>query len=479
MEHTRLPTGIDGLDTVLQGGLIADRSYLLHGPAGSGKTIFGFHFLQAGVDAGETALFINLEEDLDDLKANARKLGFDVESMSFLDLGPTADTFSKDESYDIFEPADVEADPITEQIIETIEATDPERIVVDPITQFEYLTSDEYQFRKQIIGFMRFLKQHGGTALFTSQDTGSGLTKELQFITDGTIHLTADSDGRTVSVPKFRGSGTRSGEHVFRITDDGVVVFPELVTDVSKITADGTLSSGIPEVDQLLHGGIERATVSIISGPTGVGKTTLGTQFMKESAGRGDRSVVYLFEENEQTFRQRSKSVNIPVDRMVERGTLRIEEVEALASSPQEFAHRVRTEVEANDTEIVMIDGIKGYGLTLQGENSRRRLHSLGRYLKRRGVTSILIDETSNITGEFRATDGELSYLADNIVFLRHLELQGELRKAIGVLKKRTSDFERTLRRYEITEHGISVGEPLTNLRGILTGTPEIVGNGE
>jgi circadian clock protein KaiC len=104
-----------------------------------------------------------------------------------------------------------------------------------------------------------------------------------------------------------------------------------------------------------------------------------------------------------------------------------------------------------------------------------QRMHALGRYLKNMGVTTIFVDETRSITGEFNATQENISYLADNIVFLRHLELQGELRKAIGVLKKRTSDFERTLREFEITEHGIKVGEPLTNMRGILSGTPEIV----
>lgn len=137
----------------------------------------------------------------------------------------------------------------------------------------------------------------------------------------------------------------------------------------------------------------------------------------------------------------------------------------------------VRDEVEGNDTDIVMIDGISGYRLTLQGEEEKmlQRMHALGRYLKNMGVTVILVDETANITGEFIATQQNISYLADNIVFLRHLELKGEMRKAIGVLKKRTSDFERTLREYEITEHGVSVGNPLTNMRGILSGTPELV----
>ena len=137
----------------------------------------------------------------------------------------------------------------------------------------------------------------------------------------------------------------------------------------------------------------------------------------------------------------------------------------------------VRTEVEERGADIVMVDGIAGYRLTLRGEEGMmlEQMHALGRYLKNMGVTAVFIDETRNITGEFQATVENISYLADNIVFLRHLEVQGEMRKAIGVLKKRTSDYERTIREFRITADGVRVGEPMTGLRGILSGTPEIV----
>ncbi|WP_430503752.1 ATPase domain-containing protein [Haloparvum sp. PAK95] len=474
----RLSTGIAGLDEILNGGVIPDRSYMLRGHAGAGKTIVGLHFLEAGIEADETSLFINLEEDLSDLKANAEALGFDTEAIEFLDLSPSADVFTQDQSYDVFAASEVEQEPLTEQIVEKVEAVEPDRVVVDPITQLRFLTSDDYQFRKQVVGFMRFLKQHGATVLFTVQETKSLPTEDLEFITDGTVVLESASYGRTVRVPKFRGSGTKSGDHAYRVTSEGVRVFPALSpgSHVQDFTAD-QISSGVPEVDELLHGGVERGTTSIISGPTGVGKTTLGTQFMKEAAGRGERSVVYLFEENKKTFVNRSKAINIPVDDMMERGTLEVNEVEALEMSPQEFAARVREEVEERDAGIVMVDGISGYRLTLRGdeEGMLPRMHRLGRYLNNMGVTAIFIDETENITGDFSATQQNISYLADNIVFLRHLEMGGELRKAIGVLKKRTSDFERSLRRFEITSHGIKVGEPLTGMRGILSGTPELV----
>jgi circadian clock protein KaiC len=478
----RASTGVAGLDEVLSGGLVPERSYMVRGPAGSGKTILSFHFLQAGLDEGETALFINLEEDVRDLRANAAALGFDTDAIEFLDLSPSADAFVDDDSYEVFEPAEVEGEPLTDRIVDGVAEVDPDRVVVDPLTQLRFLLSDDYQFRKQVVGFMRFLKDRGATVLFTVQNTASLPTDDLEFITDGTVRLDAASYGKTVDVPKFRGSATQSGDHAYRITGDGIEVYPALQPgDRDAAASFEQISSGIPEVDELLHGGIERGTVTIVSGPTGVGKTTLGTQFMKEAARRGERSVIYLFEENRETFLARSRAVDIPVDRMLEKGTLQVNEVEALERSPQEFARTVREEVEERGAAIVMVDGIAGYRLTLRGEEEAmlQQMHALGRYLKNQGVTGVFIDETRNVTGPFRATMENISYLADNILFLRHLELDGELRKAIGVLKKRTSDFERTIREFRITEHGVTVGEPMSGLRGILSGTPEVVDGGE
>ena len=434
----RRSTGLEGLDEVLSGGLIPERSYMIRGQAGSGKTILSLHFLEQGVEAGESSLFINLEEDLSDLKANARSLGFDTEAIDFLDLSPTADVFTEDRTYEVFSPSEVEQEPITQAIVDGVTEADPDRVVVDPLTQLRFLMSDDYQFRRQVVGFMRFLKDRNATVMFTIQNTASLPTDDLEFITDGSIVLGREDYGRTIAVPKFRGSATRNGDHAYRVTDDGIVVYPALQPGSHEAEfVPEPISSGVTEIDELLNGGIERGTISIVSGPTGVGKTTLSTQFMKEAAERGERSVIYLFEENTDTFLTRSRAIDIPVDEMIEKGTLQVNEVEALERSPQEFARMVRDEVENRDASIVMVDGIAGYRLTLRGEQDLmlQQMHALGRYLKNMGVTGVFIDETRNITGEFQATVENISYLADNIVFLRHLELNGEMRKAIGVLK--------------------------------------------
>jgi circadian clock protein KaiC len=236
------------------------------------------------------------------------------------------------------------------------------------------------------------------------------------------------------------------------------------------------ISSGVPELDEMLAGGIERGTVTIITGPTGAGKTTIGTLFMKEAAGRGERSVLYTFEENVETLLHRCESINIPIHAMMQQGSLSVTKIEPLEYTPNEFARLVRTEVEEHDARIVMLDSLSGYRLSLAGENLVGHVHALSKYLANMGVTVLLINELEAITGDFQATEVGISYLADNIIFLRYLETEGRLVKAIGILKKRLSDFQKSLRAIEITRYGVKVGRPLTHLRGILSGAPVLSG---
>lgn len=472
----RITTGVSGLDEILRGGLVPERSYLVRGQPGTGKTILGLHYLTAGVADDETSLFINLEEEIEDIEQNGTQLGFDLSGIDFLDLSPKSEFFTDDQGYDIFESSQVERDPLVESISDRVHELEPDRVFVDPITQLRYLTADEYQFRKQALSFMRMLSEKGATVLFTTQATETKPDDDLQFMSDGAIELGDSAMGKTIDVPKFRGSSIQEGHHAMEITDAGITVYPELHPGKHDKQFDSeTISSGVQALDEMLNGGIERGTVTVISGPTGAGKTTLGTHFMKEAAERGERSLMYLFEESAATLRTRCEAIDIPVREMEERGRLALDELEPLDMSPQQFAQAVRREVENEGGDIVMIDGIRGYQLSIQGDqqNLTRKLHALCRYLTNMGVTVILVDESSALMEEFNATESGVSYLADNILFLRHIEYAGELRKVTGVLKKRTSDFERSLRELEITENGLNVGDPLTGLRGILSGTPE------
>ena len=470
----RVGSGVNGLDEVLRGGFIRNRAYLVRGGPGTGKTILGMHFLASGARAGERCLFITLGEPAEQLRQNGAALGLVLDGVHFLDLSPPAKFFADAESYDIFSPAEVELEPTTRRIVGEIEAIKPQRVFLDAMTQFRYLSAEPFHFFKQVLSFLRFLVTQGATVVFTSEGSPSAPDEDLQFMADGVIALAATPDGRAMNVAKFRGSSFLDGWHALRLGGSGMTVFPRLVPELpgEEMTAE-LLSSGVHALDELLHGGIERGTVSIVSGPSGVGKTTLCLQILMEAAGRGESAIAYTFEESSEMIQRRCAAINLPLRSMIERGTLSLQQVEPLRFSPGEFYRQVVRDIETRAARIVMIDSVAGFRLSLRGEDLVSDLHTLSRELRSRGMTVLLVDEVESITGDFQATKAGLGYLADNIIFLRYLEVRGELRKAIGVLKKRLGDFEKTLREIEITRDGIKIGKPLTELRGILTGTPE------
>ena len=470
----RLSTGVEGLDEILYGGCLPERAYLLRGGPGSGKTTLGMHILATGAAKGENTLFITLGESVEQIRSNAAQVGIDLTTVHFLDLSPNASAFTLMESYDIFSPAEVEREPMTQKIIEEVQRLQPQRIFLDSITQFRYLSNDAFQFHKQVLAFLRFLSEQHATVFLTSEGSTDSPDDDLQFMTDGVFTLAFSGESRTISVSKFRGSSFRSGHHTMRLTEKGMQVFPHLLLSTQKLSLNvESISFGVPALDELLHGGLERGAVSIVTGPSGVGKTTLGLQLMKEAAGRGEHSLVYLFDEREETLLQRCEAVNIPVRAMVERGTLIIKQIEPLEFSPDEFAYMVRRDVAEQHAQIVMIDSVAGYRLSVRGNDLVPHLHALSKYLQTLGLAVLLINEVESVTGDFHVTETGISYMADNIVFLRYLEIRGEMHKAIGVLKKRLTDFEKTLREIEITRYGIKVGRPLVDLRNILSGLPE------
>lgn len=475
----RQSTGVSGLDEILNGGLIPGRAYLVSAGPGCGKTILGLHFLTQGAIAGEKALYITLEESAERIRTHAVGLGLDLSDVKLLDLSPDAEFFTAMQSYDLFSPAEVEREPVAQKIVATVEDYRPQRVFLDSMTQFRYLSNDAFQFRKQVLSFLRFMADQETTVLFSSEFSKEGPDDDLRFMSDGIIELRLVDDQRSAAITKFRGSAFRRGRHAMRLDGEGMRVFPRLVpAEYRREFSLECVTSGVKPLDQMLHGGLERGTVSILSGPSGTGKTTLGLQFMKEAAARNERSVVYTFEEGIDTIIHRSESISLPLRSMLERDALSIVPIEPLHYSPDEFAALVRQETEEHNASIVMIDSTAGYQLSFKDEDLDSQLHSLCKYLKNMGVTVILINEMDQVlSSEFRATTLGISYLADNIVYIRYIEVEGAMRKVIGVLKKRLSDFEKSVRPFEITSDGLKIEgeEALSGLQGLLSGNPDII----
>ncbi len=471
---SQLDSGITGLDELLYGGFIGGRMYLITGEPGTGKTTLGMHFLEAGLENDETVLFIHGEESVSELRANAAQFGIDVTGMEFLDLGPDSDFFTEDPSYDLVNPRDMEERRYTRAIHNAIRDINPDRVVVDPITQLRYTETSEHHYRKRILSFMRFLKEREITVLTTAtiDDDHSG-DIETRSLSDGVITLRKTADGRRIEVDKNRGKGQIDGDHGMEIRQRGLEVFPRIRPEPAAREFEPTqLRSGVSELDDLTGGGFERGTVTFVSGPAGSGKTTLGTRYLTRAARDHGRSTIYLFEERLETFTHRCRSIGIPIDELREEGRLSIHVIEPLERSAEEFAHMVRSEVETEGTETVLIDGLGGYTSTIQGgeDELERDLHALTRYLVNRGVSVFVTDAIHQITGLSSPTSRKISPIADNILFLSYVELRGSLRKVVGVLKKRTGGFEYTLREFEITSEGVRIGAPMESFHGLLRG---------
>ncbi len=472
----RIATGIAGLDEVLNGGLIPQRAYLLRGAPGSGKTLVGLHFLAAGSQS-DNPLFIALDESEQKIRYNAASVGLSLEGVHFLDLSPSSDFFERVQTYDLFAPAEVERSPLTRLLVERVRELTPKRVFVDSMTHFRYLAPNEYEYRVQVLSFLRFLAEMGATVMFTSESSSLAPDDDLQSLSDGVIHLEVNGANRRLTVAKLRGSSFRQGAHGVRIGSGGVQVFAQLLPDATPFVDVGEqIPSGVAALDELLHGGLERGTIVLITGPSGAGKTTVGMQFVKEAAKRGERSVLYSFEEEIPLITERCKAISIPAVEMVERGTLSLVKVEPLQHSAIEFAYIVREEVERRGARIVMLDSVAGYRLSLHGEDLVGQLHALCKWLQSRGVVTLLVNETHTVAGPLLISEVGLSYLADTVLYLRYAEKyvagRAELARVVGVLKKRLTDFDPTLRELRITLQGVQVSDPIPTMRHIVADTP-------
>ena len=481
MAEERVPSGIPGVDEIFHGGLIPQRTYLLVGSAGSGKTVFSVQWLREGRRRNEKLLYITLTEPAGDIQRNMETFGWQLEGIDLLDLTPTGDVDESGEEYQVFSPSEVEHVAVWQAIYQAVKRKGPQRLVIDSLTQLRYLSIDEYQFRKKILSLVNFLNESKCTSLLSFETSELERETSVGLAVDGLIRLRAEVSPsrviglRSIQIEKFRGSDFISGMHPMRITDNGIQVFPHRIEPIGghHPTVE-LLSSGIQQLDELLGGGLESGTTTIISGPSGVGKTTLGVAFLMSAIARGKRAVLFTFEEAVESLMIRSQGIGMPLDNLLEAGTLKVVRLNPMEQYPDEFLGKVRDAVEREGFELVMIDSLRGYQLEMeQFGTPLDHIRNLVHYLNRNGVTSFLINEVEFITGNLRTTELAISHLADNIILLRYAEYAGQVIKVLACLKKRLGDFQPDLRELHITADGIRVGEKLANLRGVLTGVPE------
>jgi circadian clock protein KaiC len=285
---------------------------------------------------------------------------------------------------------------------------------------------------------------------------------------------------RRLRVMKMRGVRFSEGYHDYVIETGGIRVFPRLVAaEHHHPFENGSISSGCPPLDELLGGGMDRGTTTLIMGPAGTGKSTLSMQYASSMAERGERGLIFTFDETRQTMLARAEALGLGLAPHIRSGLIQVQQVDPAEISPGEFAGRIQAGVEQG-AKLVAIDTLNGYLNAMPGEQFlANQLHELSAYLNQLGVVTIFTLAQHGLVAALDAPV-DLSYLADTVLSLRFFEAGGAMKKAIAVMKKRSGRHEQTIREFALqTGKGIRIGEPLTDFQGILTGTPVFHGGQE
>lgn len=481
---SKLATGIPGLDEILYGGLSTQCSYLLVGSAGTGKTVFSLQWLRAGNARGEKGLYITLAEPAEKIQQNVAGFGWCLEGLELVDLTVKNGSGGVEAGeYHVFPPSDVENVPVWAGIYDAVKQKRPTRVVIDSLTQVRYLSTDEYQFRKQLLALVTFLDRSGCTSILAFEPTELEREASVALAVDGIMRLRMQVSPnrmvglRSIQVEKLRGSDFMSGFHPMRIGTDGITVFPHRIEKAAPTQpGKGQLTSGTEALDELLGGGIEEGTTTLITGPAGVGKSTVAARFAAQAATQGRCAKIYAFEESVESLLVRCRGINMDVAPLVDGGKLQIQHVNAMHLYPDEFLEIMRADVERG-CKVVVLDSLRGYTLAMEEFGTPvTHLHNMVTYLNSNGVTTLLVNEVEYITGDLRATELGVSHLADNIILLRYAEYESRVIKVIGCLKKRLGGFQPELRELRIGADGLTVSDKLTFLSGILTGVPSLTG---
>ena len=260
------------------------------------------------------------------------------------------------------------------------------------------------------------------------------------------------------------------------------MLFPRLISGESRgshVEPD-VLPSGIKELDDLFHGGVQRGTASLIVGPTGCGKSTLCAQFAVSAARRRENGAIFTFDETRESFCDRSRGLGMDLDPYLEDNTIHLEQVDPAELSPGEFIDRIRRGVVERGWRIVVVDSLNGLMNSMSEEHAlTMQLHEVLSYLNQRGVASFLVLAQYGLLGTDVSSPADVSYLADNVLLLRYFEAAGEVCQALSVMKRRSGPHERSIREMSIRNGKLNIGDPLRNFTGVLTGTPEYKGGQE
>jgi len=481
-DNNKAATGIPGLDDILMGGLSRGRLFLLEGQPGTGKTTMAIRFLMEGAARGERGLYVTLSETEGELRDGARSHGWELDEHILVhEVVPSESLLDPDEQQSLLYSSELELSETTQQILRTVESSGATRVVLDSLSEIRLLAQSSLRYRRQLLALKHYFARLGATVLVLDDLTSESEDKTVHSIVHAVVQLQEmapdyGAERRRLRVLKYRGTTFRGGYHDFSIRTGDLRVYPRLVALEHRISFQrATRTSGIKALDALLGGGVEQGSSTLLIGPTGTGKSTFALQFIKAASERGEKSALFIFDEERDLLWQRMRGMGIDLGAMENAGLLHVEQVDAAEMSPGEFAHRVRLAMQKGMGNVV-IDSLNGYQAAMPQEKALiLHIHELLQYLNRQGANTFLTVAQHGLVGDMK-TPVDVTYLADTVILLRYFEALGSVRRAVSVIKKRTGHHEDTIREFHFSPEGLEVGAPVSQFQGVLKGVPNFVG---
>jgi circadian clock protein KaiC len=482
----KLPTGIPGFDLVALGGLSRGRATLVTGTAGSGKTIFATQFLAEGVRAGEGAVFVTFEETPQDICQNVESMGWDLRAWerenrwAFVDASP-----QPNEESTVVGSFDLGG--LMARIEHAVRRVGATRISLDSISAIFSRFADRATLRGELHRLVVGIKELDVTAVLTAERIGNdGDTYYAveEFVADNVVilrnTLEDEKRRRTLEILKFRGAGHQKGEFLFTVLpNQGIVVIPLSAIELTQRSSNVRITSGNAALDAICGGGFFRDSVILVSGATGTGKTLMSTEFIGGGVAGSERCLLLGFEESREQLFRNAIGWGRDFAQMEKDGLLRVSCVYPESAGLEDHLLRIKGEIEQVKPARVSIDSLSAMERVAAPKSFREFVIDLTSFIKEREIAGLFTATTPTLLGGTSVTESHISTITDSIILLRYVELYGEMRRGLTVLKMRGSPHDKDIREFTIDSAGLHIGKAFRSVTGILAGNPRHVSPGE
>jgi circadian clock protein KaiC len=475
----KLATGINGFDGISQGGLPKGRTTLVAGTAGSAKTIFAIQFLANGIrDNKESGVFVTFEEPPEDIRNNVIGLGWDIRKWekdgkwAFVDASPQP-------SDQPVIAGDFDLGALVARIEHAVNKVGAKRVSLDSLGAIFSRFSEVSIVRGELFRIAVALKQMGVTAVLTAERTNEfGEIARFgveEFVADNVIILRnvleAEKRRRTVEILKFRGTTHQKGEYPFTIVpEEGIVVIPLSAIELKQRSSTIRITSGNSELDMMCSGGFFRDSIILVSGATGTGKTLMVTEFMAGGAKNNERAMCFAFEESREQLVRNASGWGIDYEKMEKDGNLKILARYPESAGLEDHLIWMKNEMDAFKPGRIAVDSLSALERVSTIKGYREFVIGLTSFIKQQEAAGMVTSTTPTLLGGTSITEAHISTITDSIILLRYVEIFGEMRRCLTVLKMRGSMHEKNIREYTIDGNGCHIGKPFTNVTGILSG---------